>query len=50
MFCMRAYSLLGQVGGGCALEILSSLHGPQMALAYRLDAISQGPTPSHLPL
>jgi hypothetical protein len=25
------------------------LKGPQMALAYRLDAISQGTTPSHFP-
>jgi hypothetical protein len=43
-----------------APEIYTAMHnvfGPQMALAYRLDAISQGPktlnfqgpTPSHLP-
>ncbi len=55
MFWMRAYPLLGQVGGGWALEI-SSFLGPTMALAYRLDAISQGPKnsqflgPNPLPL
>ncbi len=53
MFWMRAYPLLGQVGGGWALEILS-FFVPQMALAYWLDAQKtldfQGPTPSHLPL
>jgi hypothetical protein len=63
MFWMRAYPLLGQVGGGWALEFSSFLgpvkwhleligechfgpdsrvFGPQMALAYQLDAISQG--------
>jgi hypothetical protein len=37
MLLMRAYPLLGQVGGGWALEILTFL-GPEMAL----DVISQG--------
>ncbi len=51
---MRVDPLLGQVGGGWALEI--SFFGPQMALAYPLDAISQGskksqfPGPNSLPL
>ncbi len=57
MFWMRAYPLHGQVGGGWAQEI-SSFFWPQMALAYCLDAISQGPKPlifqgpnfSHFPL
>ncbi len=55
MLLMRANPLLGQGGGGQALEI-SDFFGPQMALAC-LDAISQGPKksryagsiPSHLP-
>ncbi len=55
MFLMRADPLLGQMGGGWAFEISSFL--PQMALACRLEAISQGPTtldfqgpaPSYLP-
>ncbi len=52
---MRAYPLLGQVGGGWAPGILE-FFGPQMALAYRLDAVSQGlknsriPGPNALPL
>jgi hypothetical protein len=41
MFWMRAYPLLGEVGGGWALN--SRVFGPQMALTFRLDAISQGP-------
>ncbi len=41
MFWMHAYPLLGQLGGGWALEFL--IFGPQMALAYQLDVISQGP-------
>ncbi len=41
MFWMCAYPLLGQVGGGWALEIKS--FGPETALAYQLDATSQGP-------
>ncbi len=55
MFSMCAYPLLGQVAGVWALEI-SSFLGPQMALAYQLNAISQGPNnsripgPNHLPL
>jgi hypothetical protein len=40
MLWMRAYPLLGEVGRGWALE--SRDFGPQMARAYRLDAISQG--------
>ncbi len=36
---MRADPLLGKVGGGWALEM--SIFLAQMALAYRLDAISQ---------
>jgi hypothetical protein len=47
MFLMRADTLRGQLGGGWALE--SSVFGPQMALAYRLDAISQGPKNSPFP-
>ncbi len=46
MFCMRAYPLHGQVGGRLGPGILDYF-GPQMALAYRLDAISQGPKNSH---
>jgi hypothetical protein len=42
MFWVCAYPLLEQVGGGWTLEILS-FFCPQMALAYQLDAISQGP-------
>ncbi len=49
MFLMLAYPLHGQVGGGWALEISS--FWAQMELAYRLDAISQGPKFSNpLPL
>jgi hypothetical protein len=48
IFWMCVYPLLGQVGEGWALEILEFC-GPQTALAYRLDVISQGPTSSHLP-
>ena len=47
MFWMRAYPLLGQVGGGWALEFLS--FGPQIAFTFRLDAISQGPNNSRIP-
>ncbi len=36
---MHAYPLRGQLGWGWALEFF----WPQMALAYRLDPISQGP-------
>jgi hypothetical protein len=46
MFWMRAYPLLGGVGGDWALEFLD-FFGPQMALAYRLEAISQGPKNSN---
>jgi hypothetical protein len=42
MFWMHVYPLLGEVGWVWALEF-SSIFGLQMALAYRLDAISQGP-------
>jgi hypothetical protein len=53
---MRAYPLLGQMGGGLGPGNLE-FFGPQIALAYRLDVILQGPkthnfqgpTPSHLP-
>jgi hypothetical protein len=48
MLWMRAYPLLGEVGKGLGPGNLE-FFGPQMALAYRLDAISQGPTPSHFP-
>jgi hypothetical protein len=56
MFWMHAYPLLGEEGGGWTMEF-SSFFGPQMALAYWFDAISQGPktfefqgpTPSHFP-
>jgi hypothetical protein len=48
MFWMCAYPLLGQVGGGWALEILS-FFGSQMTLAYRLDATSQFPKTSRYP-
>jgi hypothetical protein len=44
---MRAAPLLGQ-GRRLGLEILSFL-GPHMALAYQLDAISQGPKKSRFP-
>ncbi len=36
------------MGGGWALEI-SEFFGPQMALAYKLDAISQGPKKFRIP-
>jgi hypothetical protein len=45
---MRAYPLLGQMGGESGPGNLE-FFWPQMALAYLLDVISQGPTPSHLP-
>ncbi len=45
---MRAYPLLGEVGRGLGLGILE-FSGPQMALAYRLDAISQAPKNSRIP-
>ncbi len=48
MFWMHAYPLLGQVGGVGPWKI--SIFGPQMALAYGLDAIfSQGPKISRIP-
>ncbi len=40
MFWMRAYPLL---------TLDSQVFGPQMALAYQLDAISQGPKNSQIP-
>ncbi len=46
MFWMHAYLLLGEVGGGWALEFSSFCH---MALAYWLDAISKGPKKSRIP-
>jgi hypothetical protein len=48
MFWMRAYPLLGQGGGGLGPGILE-FFGPQMALSYRLDAISQGLKNSRIP-
>jgi hypothetical protein len=48
MFWMHAYPLRMQVGGGWALEIEIFL-GPKMALAYRLNAISQSPKNSRFP-
>ncbi len=48
MFLMRADTLRGQVGGGLRPGKLE-FFGPQMALAYRLDAISQGPKNSRIP-
>jgi hypothetical protein len=45
---MGAYTLLGEVGGGWALEFPSFL-GPQMELAYQLVPISQGPKNSGIP-
>ncbi len=44
MFWMHAYPLLGEMGGGWALEF-SRFLGPKW-----LHAISQGPTPLPLPL
>jgi hypothetical protein len=41
MFWMRAYPLLGEVGGGWTLEF-PSFFGPQMELAYQLVPISRG--------
>jgi hypothetical protein len=57
MFWMRAYPLLGQVGGCWALEF-SSFLGPKWHLPIGLMPFHraqktlkfQGPTPSHLPL
>jgi hypothetical protein len=55
MFLMRADPLRGQVGGGLGPGNLKYF-GPKMALAYRLDVISQGPKnsqfsgPNPLPL
>jgi hypothetical protein len=56
MFWTRAYPLLGQVGGGWALEILSFLgpkwHSPigSMTLHRAQKTLElQGPIPSHLP-
>jgi hypothetical protein len=55
MLLMRASPLLGQVGGGRALEILTFLgpkwHSPDGLLPFSLGPKSldfQGPTPSHL--
>ena len=48
MFGMHAYPLLGEVGEGWAPEF-SRFFGPQKALAYRLDANSQGPKNSRIP-
>ncbi len=56
MFWMRAYLLLGEVGGGWAQE-LSSFSGPKRHLPigsmpfHRAQKTLefQGPTPSHLP-
>jgi hypothetical protein len=48
MFWMRAYPLLGEMGGRLVPGNLE-IFGPQMALAYRLDVISQGPKNSQLP-
>jgi len=56
MLLMRATSTTRASGMGLGPGNLE-FFGPQMALAYRLDAISQGkktldfqgPTPSHLP-
>ncbi len=42
MFWMRAYPLLGEVGGGLGPGI-PEFFEPQMELAYRLVLISQGP-------
>ncbi len=55
MFCMRAYPLLGEVGGGLGPGI-PEFFGPQMELAYQLGPISKGPKnlgipgPNPLPL
>jgi hypothetical protein len=56
MFWMRAYTLLGQVGGGWAQEILSFLgpkwHSTIGSMPFHRDQKTpkfQGPTPSHLP-
>jgi hypothetical protein len=46
IFWMRAYPLRGEVGG-VGPEILE-FTGPQMALAYQLDVISQGPKNSQI--
>jgi hypothetical protein len=45
MLLMRTNPLLGQVGGGWALEILTFL-GPKNGTRRMLDAISQGPKKS----
>jgi hypothetical protein len=47
MLLMRQHPLLGEVGGGWALEIYTFLG--QMALSYRLDASSQGPKKLQFP-
>jgi hypothetical protein len=56
MHLMRASPLLGQVGGGRALEILTFLgpkwHSPDGLLPFHWAQKSidfQGPIPSHLP-
>ncbi len=46
MLWMRAYPLLGKVGGGWALEILSFLGSK----GHHLDVISQGPKNSRFPV
>jgi hypothetical protein len=48
MFWMGAYPLLGQVGGGQALEF-SSFLGPKNSTRLLDDAISQGPKNSRIP-
>ncbi len=54
MFWIHAYPLLGQVGGGWALEILSFLgpHSPIGSMPFHMTQKTldfQGPNPSHLP-
>ncbi len=48
MFWMRAYPLLGKVRGGLGPGILK-FFGPQMARAYHLVDIVQGPKNSRIP-
>jgi hypothetical protein len=57
LFLMRAYPLLGQVGGGWALEFSSFLgpiwHSPIGSMPFHRAQKTlefQGPIPSHLPL
>ncbi len=62
MFLVRADTLRGEVGGGGGLALEIEFFGPlwnraweieffglQMALSYRLDAISQSPKNSRIP-